>query len=466
MSPKNITKEKYESLLHTNARLNEQIKALTLKNEDLMDHVRELEMQIKELSKKIKEPYSKKEERRRGITVLYAIFDGYKDIKEGEHAQQMYDVLDEIFMRFDQILERHKLERIRSIGDHYVCAGGIAEKKATNPIDICLAALQMHLYFDELADKYKAQGKEFWTCRIGIHSGNGLVESHQGSKKKKTSYVLSGEVLNTAPRITNICEPGEIFLSDYTYEIIKSFFQCEYSGELPAKYRGNLALYKLNRIKKQYSEDRKTGAYPNDQFILKYHLKEFNDLEDKVLNFLQEKLPEHLYYHDYRHTIDVVNQAELIGYGEGVSDEQILLLKTAALFHDTGHTISSPGHEELSCDIAREWLRDYNYSDSQIEQICDVIMATKMPPNPKTLLQRIICDSDLDYLGRTDFIPTSNALFKELEAQGIMSDINEWNKLQVKFLSDHQFYTKTSVRLREVNKQAQIERIEKLIAQD
>jgi hypothetical protein len=90
-------------------------------------------------------------------------------------------------------------------------------------------------------------------------------------------------------------------------------------------------------------------------------------------------------------------------------------------------------------------------------------MATKMPPNPQTLLQKIICDADLDYLGRTDFIPTSNSLFKELAAQNIITDINEWNKLQIKFLSAHSFYTETSQRLREVNKQSQIERIEKLI---
>jgi exopolyphosphatase/pppGpp-phosphohydrolase len=224
-----------------------------------------------------------------------------------------------------------------------------------------------------------------------------------------------------------------------------------------------MALYKLNRIRKKYSEDRRTGIVPNEEFTLRYHLKQFNDLEDKVIEFLIDNLPEHLYYHDYTHTIDVVNQVELIGYGEGVSDHQILLLKTAALFHDTGHTIESKGHEAHSCDIAREWLTEYNYSKEQIEEICSIIMATEMPPNPQNLLQRIMCDSDLDYLGRTDFIPTSNKLFKELEAMGIMTDINEWNKLQIKFLSAHQFYTDTSNRLREVNKQKQIERIEKLI---
>ena len=336
------------------------------------------------------------------------------------------------------------------------------KKKSTNPIDICLAALEIADFLEELKAEKTNEDASFWDLKIGIHSGNGIVEQVK-SKKKKTSFSLSGEVINTVPRIANLCALGEIFLSDYTYEIVKGYFNCDYSGDLPVKYRGNLELYKLKRIKKVYSADRKKGLIPNDEFTLKYHLKEFNDLEGKVIDFLIDNLPSHLYYHDYTHTIDVVNQVELIGYGEGVSDEQILLLKTAALFHDTGHTIESKGHEAHSCVIAREWLTAYNYSKAQIDEICSIIMATEMPPSPQNLLQRIMCDSDLDYLGRTDFIPTSNKLFKELEAMGIMTDINEWNKLQIKFLSAHQFYTDTSNRLREVNKQKQIERIEKLI---
>lgn len=448
-----------DDLLKTNQRLNEQIKELTIQNEELIASTRELESSIKEIQSNSDGKLSVK---KKGITVLYVDFGGFKTIKEGEGADDLYDVLDEIYIHFDEIAHKHKLERIKVIGDDYVLAGGITEKRSTNPIDICLAALEITAYVRELQAKFNKEGKYFWDLRIGLHSGNGTVEEEK-SRKKKTSFTLTGEVINSAPRIAAMCNVGEIVLSDYTYEIVKGYFSCEYSGELPIKYRGNLALYKLKRIKKVYSEDRKVGIVPNAEFMLKYHLKEFNDLESKVIDFLIEKLPAHLYYHDYTHTIDVVNQVELIGYGEGVSDEQILLLKTAALFHDTGHTIESAGHEAHGCVIAREWLTAYNYSENQIDEICNIIMATQMPPNPDTLLQRIMCDSDLDYLGRSDFIPTSNKLFKELESMGIMSDIDVWNELQIKFLSAHSFYTDTSNRLREVNKQAQIDRIQKLI---
>lgn len=86
-----------------------------------------------------------------------------------------------------------------------------------------------------------------------------------------------------------------------------------------------------------------------------------------------------------------------------------------------------------------------------------------MPPNPQTLLEKIMCDADLDYLGRADFIPVSNTLFEELKAQNKITELNEWNKMQVKFISGHQYFTDTANKLREVNKQKQIDRIKSLI---
>ncbi|MBN2665086.1 MAG: HD domain-containing protein, partial [Bacteroidales bacterium] len=164
-----------------------------------------------------------------------------------------------------------------------------------------------------------------------------------------------------------------------------------------------------------------------------------------------------------KHTVDVVTEVELIGWAEGCTDEEILLLKTAALFHYTGITESFDEHELRGTEYARKVLPEYGYTPEQIEKICSIIMATRLPPRPANLLEEIICDSDLDYLGRSDFIPVSNTLFEELKAQNKMKDLNEWNKLQVKFISGHQYFTKTARSLREVNKKLQIERIKSLI---
>jgi hypothetical protein len=108
-------------------------------------------------------------------------------------------------------------------------------------------------------------------------------------------------------------------------------------------------------------------------------------------------------------------------------------------------------------------LPQYNYSSQQIDRICELIMSTKLPPKPTNLLENIICDADLDYLGRSDFIPVSNTLYEELKAQNKMTSLNDWNKIQVKFISGHQYFTETARKLREVNKKLQIERIQNLI---
>jgi len=142
------------------------------------------------------------------------------------------------------------------------------------------------------------------------------------------------------------------------------------------------------------------------------------------------------------------------------------LLKTAGLFHDVGFTVSYDEHEYNGILIAKVMLPSYGYSQEQIEKICSIIMSTKLPPKPNGLLEEIICDSDLDYLGRSDFIPVSNSLFDELKSQNKINSLNDWNRMQVKFISGHQYFTATARSLREVNKQSQIERISSLIDKD
>jgi adenylate cyclase len=136
------------------------------------------------------------------------------------------------------------------------------------------------------------------------------------------------------------------------------------------------------------------------------------------------------------------------------------------LFHDAGHTVSYDNHELEGANIAKKVLPKFNYSNYQIEKVCDLIMSTKFPPQPKNILEEIMCDADLDYLGRADFIPVSNTLYEELKVRNKIDSLNHWNKLQLNFISSHQYYTKTARKLREVNKQIQIDRIKSLIVHE
>ncbi len=396
-------------------------------------------------------------------TVLYIDIQGFGDIANEENSQQIIDELDQLLVQFDEISKKHKILKIRTVGDRYMCAGGVPVKNSTNPLDVVLAALEMQEILALKRAEYEERGHKFWDLRIGIHTG-AVTATARG--KKKITYDLTGEAVNIATRMAAASQPDKINISDMTHVLVQGYFVCKYHGSVPARYSGKLEMYHIKRIKPAYSEDRKKGVFPNKIFLTRYGLRQFTDLQEIILDKLSKELPSYLYYHDVRHTIDVVNQAELIGIGEGVDDESLLLLKTAALFHDLGHTIGYDNHEYFGTQIVREMLPNYNYDDEQIDTICEIIMATKMPPDPQTLLQRIICDSDLDYLGRRDFIGVSDTLYQELKEQDKIGSFNDWNKLQVKFLSVHQFYTETSKKLREVNKAAQIDRIKSLIVDD
>ncbi len=392
------------------------------------------------------------------VTVMYVHIEGFNKIREGMDSATVMDELDEILFRFDGILKKYNIQKIKTIGDAYMAAGGIPEKNITNPILVIMAAIEMQRYITEL---HEAPGREkkIWELRIGIHTGPVMANTNG---VRKMTYDIKGDTVNMVSRMQNYAGEGRIIVSVMTYELIKEFFLCEYSGKMPVKYKDDLELFSVKAIRPEFTLDGK-GFVPNEKFDTKFKLIQFTDIQEMILDKLEKELPPCLYYHNVKHTVDVVTEVELIGWGEGIGDEDILILKTAALFHDLGHVVSYDDHEYHGTVFARAMLPAYGYTNEQINRICDIIMATRLPPNPKTLLQKIICDADLDYLGRSDMIPVSNTLYRELKEQDKIGSLNEWNRLQLKFISGHQYFTRTARKLREVNKQKQIGRIRNLI---
>jgi class 3 adenylate cyclase len=463
-----------------NDELVKRIAKLAKQNQDLEDHIKKLEKQNEKLSRdyeKIKALYEKispeglketieGEKKEKSLkfnmaTVLFSDIHGFSKLVEGLDSSVVIDELDEILFEFDAIVNRYKIEKIHTIGDTFMCAGGIPVKNITNPVDVVMAAMEMRNILECYEINKRGEENRIWDLKIGIHTGP-VTASITG--KKKVSYDIKGDTVNTASRVEAVSEKGMILISVMTYELVKEFFDCEYFGKLPVKYKGDLEMYRVKGLKPEFSVDGK-GIIRNDAFRIKFGLIQFTDIQEIILDKLERELPDYLFYHNVKHTVDVVTEVELIGWAEGCSDEDILILKTAGLFHDAGHTVTYDGHEFEGTKIAREMLPKYNYTPDQIEKICSIIMSTKLPPKPTTLLEEIICDSDLDYLGRSDFIPVSNTLFEELKAQNKMKSLNDWNRIQVKFISGHQYFTKTARSLREVNKQLQIERIQSLITE-
>ncbi len=445
-----------QDLYDKNEKLQRALAQITEQNENLKLRLKDARLGMKE------ERYQETGERVKKYTmatVLFAYISGFKHLTVQEKASVAMDQLDEVLIEFDRILKKYKIHKIKTIGDTYMAAGGIPEKNITNPIDVVMAALEMNLFLNQLR---RIDGKRYWNLRLGIHTGPVTATV---SGKRKISYDIKGDTVNIAHRMQGGGESGKILISVMTYELVKEFFICEYYGKMPVKYKGDLEMFVVNGIRPEFSM-RNKGVMPNALFNTKFKLIQFTDIQELILDRLENELPDYLYYHNVKHTVDVVTEVELIGWAEGLDDEGILMLKTAALFHDAGHTIDYDEHEYHGTEMVKKILPDYGYSEEQIEKICDIIMATKLPPQPKDIYQEIICDADLDYLGRSDMIPVSNTLFKELHEQNKIGTLNEWNKLQLKFISGHSYFTKTARSLREVNKQKQIERIRKLITED
>lgn len=451
------------------------IAKLVKQNQELETTIKELERQNEELSQQMEILKSRRSDREsvelsgrqeslkfNMATVLFAEIHGFSKLVEDDNSSAIMDELDEILYEFDAIIARYNIQKIKTIGDTYMCAGGIPVKNITNPIDVVMAALEMCNYLDDYQKTKRGEKGKIWELKIGIHTGPVTATT---TGKKKVNYDIKGDTVNMAHRIEAVSDDCNLLISVMTYELVKEFFDCEYFGKLPVKYKGDLQMFKVVGLKPELSVQGE-GKCPNNAFRVHFGLIQFTDIQELILDKLEKELPSYLYYHNVKHTVDVVTEVELIGWGEGCTDEEILLLKLAGLFHDVGHTVVYKGHEKAGTEIARAILPKYNYSEEQIERICSIIMATQLPPQPKNLLEEIICDSDLDYLGRSDFIPVSNTLYEELKAQNMAGSMNDWNKTQVKFISSHQYFTNTAKSLREVNKQLQIERIQSLIVDD
>jgi uncharacterized protein len=171
----------------------------------------------------------------------------------------------------------------------------------------------------------------------------------------------------------------------------------------------------------------------------------FTSIKQPILSRLENELDPRLGYHNISHTLDVLKQAEVLAKQENITNKHdLLLLKTAAVFHDSGFLFVYKNHEEKGCEIASESLKNI-LSKEDIKKVCGMIMATKIPQSPNTLLEQIICDADLDYLGRNDFEPISRNLYKEFIIFKIIPEDIIWDHIQIKFFESHHYFTGTSI---------------------
>jgi len=171
---------------------------------------------------------------------------------------------------------------------------------------------------------------------------------------------------------------------------------------------------------------------------------QYRQVYDFLMPKLENELAPYLEYHNAAHTKNVIAAVEYLAAKENITGDELMILKTAALFHDAGFLQQPDDHEEVSCIMARDHLPDFGYSDSQIEHICRMIMATRLPQDPSDRLSEILCDADLFYLGKEGYAENGEKLYREFKHRDILRTKAEWLLIQVEFLSMHSFFTKTA----------------------
>jgi len=191
---------------------------------------------------------------------------------------------------------------------------------------------------------------------------------------------------------------------------------------------------------------------------------QFEVLEKRIYDWLEQELASTLHYHGLHHTQDVLSAATRIGIAVGVKEHELQLVQLAALFHDTGFVNQYKENEPVGADFARKILPEYGYEASDIEHVAAMILATRIPQAPQDHLAQILCDADLDYLGRDDFFIVAHSLRLEWDKYGIKFALTEWYNLQIQFLSKHKYFTSISQKLREGKKQEHLAEIQELMS--
>ena len=173
-------------------------------------------------------------------TVLFSDFKGFSGIAKRLSPEELVNMLDECFKGYDQIIAKYQLEKIKTIGDSYMCAGGIPEPDDDHAQNVVNAAFEMQQLLDQMKLERKSNGLPFFEARIGIHTGP-IIAGIVGTKK--FAYDIWGDTVNVASRMENTCEVGQVNVSANTYELIKAQFDCQHRGKVTAKNMGEIDMY-------------------------------------------------------------------------------------------------------------------------------------------------------------------------------------------------------------------------------
>lgn len=217
---------------------------------------KEIARELKEKSGIIANHFSK-------CSVMFTDFKDFTKVAEILEPYELVQELNFIFSAFDDIISKYGLEKIKTIGDSYMCAGGLPVENKKSALAITLSALEIRDFIFEYQQKRKEQNKPHFEIRIGIHTGE-LIAGVVG--KSKFSYDIWGDTVNVASRLEKSCEPGMINISETTYLEIKDYFDCTFRGKIAIKNKEDLNMYFVDQLKEEYT-DKENSSLPKANLL-------------------------------------------------------------------------------------------------------------------------------------------------------------------------------------------------------
>ena len=372
-------------------------------------------------------------------TILFSDIRGFTSMSETMAPNEVVDTLNEYFNLMIEIIFKYNGTLDKIIGDALMVIYGAPNSTEEDTENAVLTAIEMQEKLIEFNQDRIINLQQPIKIGIGINSGK-VISGNIGSKQQM-NFTVIGDSVNLASRLCSVAASDEIIVSEAVWKKVKHLKSFKSKKLNPVKVKGKVKPIEIKEI---------LYHRPDFQYELAY---------EKIEQFLIANLPVKYTYHTIDHIRDVVEQAERIAKKEKIEKSIIADIKLAAWLHDVGYVWEPMRHEARGAEYATAILNEMKFPKSKINLITGMILATKIPQSPKNLYEEILCDADLDYLGRVDYEKNSNTLLKEIQ---LSKEINtkEWLKIQENFLIQHAYHTGSSKKLRNPNKNIILKQIQ------
>lgn len=356
-------------------------------------------------------------------TILFSDIRGFTSMSETMPPNEVVETLNDYFNLMIEIIFKYNGTLDKIIGDALMVIYGAPNSTEKDTENAVLTAIEMQEKLIEFNQQRIIHSKQPITIGIGINRGR-VISGNIGSRQQM-NFTVIGDSVNLASRLCSAARADEIIVSDTVWKQVKNNKLFKGRNLNPIKVKGKAKPIEIREV-----------LYQRPAFNYEVAYKMIED-------FLIANLPKEYTYHTIHHIRDVVVQSERIAKKEKINKEDIADLKLAAWLHDVGYIWEPARHEARGAEYATTVLQAMDFPAQKINKINGMIMATKIPQSPKNLLEQIICDADLDYLGREGYEENSILLLKELRLKKEVTDL-DWLKIQDQFLSKHAYFTKTS----------------------